>query len=351
MKLSLLSVPFFAAIILTGCNSGTPTTVPARNSAQLTAAGSTFVYPVMMQWVQAYGKDHQGLQINYQSIGSGGGIEQLKNGMVDFGASDAALDDEKLKEMPALVQIPESAGPVCITYNLEQLKEPLKLSGKTLSGIYLGTIKNWQDAAIKKDNPGVNLPKQGIVVVHRTDGSGTTNIFTTYLAAVNTKWKSQVSQGLSVSWPLGIGGKGSEGVTGVVKQSPGAIGYVELTYAEENHLPVAQIQNAAGKYISPTAAGTSAAIDAFSGELSKDVRTPIVNAPASAPDAYPISGLTFLLVPKQAKDPNKAAAVKGFVQYIITGGQDPAEQLHYAKIPASLQQIDQELLQQVQGGS
>ena len=155
MKLNLLSVPFFATIILTGCNSGTLTTVAARNSTQLTAAGSSFVYPVMMQWAQAYGKDHQGLQINYQSIGSGGGMEQLKNGMVDFGASDAALDDEKLKEMPALVQIPESAGPVCITYNLEQIKEPLKLSAKTLSGIYLGTIKNWQDAAIKKDNPGV----------------------------------------------------------------------------------------------------------------------------------------------------------------------------------------------------
>jgi phosphate transport system substrate-binding protein len=351
MKFSLLSVPFFAAIILTGCNSGTPTTVAARNSAQLTAAGSSFVYPVMMQWVQAYGKDHQGLQINYQSIGSGGGIEQLKNGMVDFGASDAALDDEKLKEMPALVQIPESAGPVCITYNLEQIKEPLKLSAKTLSGIYLGTIKNWQDAAIKKDNPGANLPKQNIVVVYRTDGSGTTNIFTTYLAVVSPKWKGQVGQGLSVSWPIGIGGKGSEGVTGVVKQSPGAIGYVELTYAQENKLPVALVQNLAGKYVSPTAAGTSAAIDAFSGELSKDVRTPIVNAPASAQDAYPISGLTFLLVPKQAKDLNKAGEVKGFVQYIITGGQDPAEQLHYAKIPASLQQIDEQLLQQVQGGS
>ncbi len=351
MKLSLLSVPLFATIILTGCNSGTPTTAAARNNTQLTAAGSSFVYPVMMRWVQAYGQDHQGLQINYQSIGSGGGIEQLKNGMVDIGASDAALDDEKLKEMPALVQIPESAGPVCITYNLEQLKEPLKLSAKTLSGIYLGTIKNWQDAAIKNDNPGINLPKQGIVVVYRTDGSGTTNIFTTYLAAVSPTWKSQVGQGLSVSWPIGIGGKGSEGVTGVVKQSPGAIGYVELTYAQENKLPVALVQNLAGKYVSPTAAGTSAAIDAFSGELSKDVRTPIVNAPASAQDAYPISGLTFLLVPKQAKDLNKAGEVKGFVQYIITGGQDPAEQLHYAKIPASLQQIDEQLLQQVQGGS
>jgi phosphate transport system substrate-binding protein len=351
MKLSLLSVPFFAAIILTGCNSGTPTTAAAHNSTQVTAAGSSFVYPVMMQWVQAYGQDHQGFQINYQSIGSGGGIEQLKNGMVDFGASDAALDDEKLKEMPALVQIPESAGPVCITYNLGQLKEPLKLSAKTLSGIYLGTIKNWQDAAIKNDNPGVNLPKEGIVVVYRTDGSGTTNIFTTYLAAVSPKWKSQVGQGLSVKWPVGLGGKGSEGVTGVVKQSFGTIGYVELTYAEENHLPVAQVQNLGGKYVSPTAAGTRAAIDAFSSELAKDVRAPIVNAPASAPDAYPISGLTFLLVPKQAKDANKAGAVKGFVQYIITSGQDSAEQLHYAKIPASLQQIDEQLLQQVQGGS
>jgi len=351
MKLSLLSVLFFATIILTDCNSGTTPSVASTNGAHVTAAGSSFVYPVMMQWIQAYQQNHQGLEINYQSIGSGGGIEQLKNGMVDFGASDAALNDEKVKEMPALVQIPESAGPVCITYNLEQVKEPLKLSAKTLSGIYLGTIKNWQGAAIKNDNPGVNLPKQGIVVVYRTDGSGTTNIFTTYLAAVSPKWKSQVGQGPSVKWPVGLGGKGSEGVTGVVKQSPGTIGYVELIYAEENHLPVARVQNLAGKYVSPTAAGTSAAIDAFSSELSKDVRSPIVNAPASAPDAYPISGLTFLLVPKQAKDPNKARAVKGFLQYIITGGQDPAEQLHYAKIPASLQQIDEQLLQQVQGGS
>jgi phosphate transport system substrate-binding protein len=351
MKLRLFFVPLLAAFVLVGCNSGTTASVATGNSAQLTAAGSSFVYPIMMRWVQAYQQNHQGLEINYQSIGSGGGIEQLKTGLVDFAASDAALDDEKLKEMPALVQIPESAGPVCITYNLGQIKEPLKLSGKTLSGIYLGTIKNWQDTAVKNDNPGVNLPNQGIVVVYRTDGSGTTNIFSTYLAAVSPKWKSQVGQGLSVSWPIGIGGKGSEGVTGVVKQSPGAIGYVELTYAEENNLPVVQIQNAAGKYISPTAAGTSAAIDAFSGELSKDVRTPIVNAPSSAPDAYPISGLTFLLVPKQAKEANKAGAVKGFVQYIITGGQGPAEQLHYAKIPVSLQQIDQQLLQQVQGGS
>lgn len=273
MKLRLFFVPLLAAVLLVGCNSG-KTASAAVYSAHVTAAGSSFVYPVMMRWVQAYQQDRQGLEINYQSIGSGGGIEELKKGVLDFAASDAALNDEKLKEMPALVQIPESAGPVCITYNLQQIKEPLKLSAKALSGIYLGTIKSWQDAAIKNDNPGVNLPNQGIVVVYRTDGSGTTNIFTTYLAAVSPRWKSQVGQGLSVSWPIGLGGKGSEGVTGVVKQISGAIGYVELTYAEENNLPVAQVQNAAGKYVSPTAAGTSAAIDAFSGELAKTYAHP-----------------------------------------------------------------------------
>ncbi len=248
-------------------------------NTHIIGAGSTFVYPLMSRWISDYQQKHQGVQINYQSIGSGGGIQQLKQGLVDFGASDAALDDQKLKEMPALVQVPETAGPVCITYNLPQLTQPLKLSGKTLSGIYLGTIKNWQDAAIKQENPGVNLPSQNIVVVHRSDGSGTTNIFTTYLSTVNPDWKSKVGVGLSVSWPLGIGGKGSEGVTGLVKQSPGAIGYVELTYALENHLPVVNMQNKAGKFVAPTAAGASAAIDAYSSELQKDVRTPIVDPP------------------------------------------------------------------------
>jgi len=351
VQLCLLLIPLFAAIITIGCSVAKPAVAATGDSAHIIAAGSSFVYPIMMRWVEAYQGDHQGLRINYQSIGSGGGIQQLKQGVLDFAASDAALDDQHLKEMPALVQIAESAGPVCITYNLEQLKVPLNLSAKTLSGIYLGTIKNWQDPAIKKDNPRVNLPKEGIEVVYRSDGSGTTNIFTTYLADVSPDWNSKVGKGLSVSWPLGLGGKGSEGVTGLVKQSPGAIGYVELTYAEENKLPVAKIQNTAGKYLSPTAAGTSAAIDAFSVALGKDVRTPIVNAPASAAEAYPISGLTFLLVPKQAKDPKNAGAVKGFVQYIITAGQTPAEQMHYAKIPASLQQIDEQLLGQVQGGS
>jgi len=333
------------------CSSKTSSNESAASNPQVIGAGSTFVYPEMSRWIDDYHRSHPDVEINYQSIGSGGGIQQLKKGLVNFGASDMALDDAQIKEMPALVQIPDSAGPVCITYNLEHLNEPLKLSAASLSGIYMGTIKNWQDASIRKDNPGVNLPNQNIVVVHRSDGSGTSNIFTTYLAAVNPDWGKKIGKGLSVSWPLGIGGKGSEGVTGLVKQNPGAIGYVELAFAQENKLPVAAVENKAGKFVLPSAEAASAAIDAFSAELAKDVRTPIVDPPASASNAYPISGLTFLLVPKQQTDPKRAGEVKSFVAYIISGGQATAAQLHYAEIPGSLQQTDQNLLNEVQGGS
>src|SRR5262249_19763323 len=285
--------------------------------------------------------------INYQSIGSGGGIQQLKKGLVDFGASDAALSDEQLKEMPPVIQLPESAGPVCITYNLPGLKDPLKLSSATLAGIYLGQIKTWQDGAIKRDNPGVSLPNTPIVVAHRSDGSGTTNIFTTYLSKVNPDWKKKVGQDISVSWPVGIGGKGSEGVTGVVKQTPGGIGYVELTYAKQNNLPVAQVRNQAGNWVDPSPAGTTAAIEGFHDELAKDIRTPIVDPPASAKDAYPICGLTFLLVPKDGSDVAKRQKVKSFVDYIINQGQDSAEGLSYAKLPQMLQSQDQTLANQM----
>ena len=274
----------------------------------------------------------------------------MKKGLVDFGATDAAVDDAQLKEMPPIVQLPESAGPVCITYNLPELKTPLKLSGATLAGIYLGKIKTWQDPAIKKDNPGVSLPNHNVVVAHRSDGSGTSNIFTSYLAKTSPEWDKQVGKGISVSWPVGIGGKGSEGVTGVVKQTPGGIGYVELTYAKENNLPVALVRNRAGQWIEPSSESTTAAIEAFGTELSKDVRTPIVDPPASATNAYPISGLTFLLVPKQFKDSSKGQTLKEFVHYIITQGQDPAGNMFYAKLPASLQEEDQNLLVQIGSG-
>src|SRR5579871_3193489 len=274
---------FLAILFALGCNSSN--NQPAQQP--IIGAGSTFINPAMTHWIADFQGKHPGVQINYQSIGSGGGIQQLKKGLVDFGASDAALDDQQLKEMPPLVQIPESAGPVCITYNLPAIKGQLKLSGTTLAGIYLGKIKKWQDAAIKKDNPGVSLPAYDIVVAHRSDGSGTTNIFTTYLAKISPDWQSQVGKGISVNWPTGLGGKGSEGVTGVVKQTPGGIGYVELTYATENKLPVVSVKNQAGAWIEPTAAGTTAAINAFAADIAKDVRAPIVDPPASAKDAYP----------------------------------------------------------------
>ena len=334
-----------STLFFTSCTSNPGT---GGGNAQIIGAGSTFVYPLMSRWIADYSQAHQGVQINYQSIGSGGGIQQLKQGLVDFGATDAALDDEKLKEMPALVQVPETAGPVCITYNLPQLKQPVRLSAKTLSGIYLGTIKNWADPAIKQENTGVQMPNQNIIVVHRSDGSGTSNIFTTYLGAVNPEWKSKVGVGLSVAWPLGIGGKGSEGVTGLVKQNPGAIGYVELTFALENKLPVVQMENKAGKFVAPTAGGASAAIDAYAAELQKDVRTPIVDPPASATEAYPISGLTFLLVPITPKDMSKGAKTKDFIEYVIGDGQAVTEQLHYSKLPPSLVAIDKALLDKVQ---
>ena len=326
-----------------GCNKSSGPVHPGGNNS-IIGAGSTFIYPIMTRWISAFQGSHPNVQINYQSIGSGGGIQQLKKGLIDFGASDAALDDEQLKEMPPLLQIPESAGPVCITYNLPELKSPLKLSAETLSGIFLGKITSWQDPKIKQENKGVSLPNHAILVSHRSDGSGTTNIFTTYLAAVSPEWEKSVGKGISVKWPVGVGGKGSEGVTGVVRQAAGSIGYVELSYAKDNNLPVAMIRNQAGNWEQPTAAGTTAAIDAFRNELASDVRTAIVNPPASAKDAYPISGLTYLLVPKDGPDEGKRQMVKEFIEYVITEGQASADSLYYAKLPSGLADQDQKLL-------
>jgi phosphate transport system substrate-binding protein len=342
-KLTVAAIAAAALISTAGCKSGNN----RQESVMLSGAGSTFVYPVMTRWIQDYSQQHSNVRVNYQSIGSGGGIQQVKMGTVDFGASDAALDDGQLKEMKPVIQIPESAGPVCITYNLPGLKEPLKLSPQALAAIFLGTIKSWQDPAITKDNPGAQMPKLPVIVAHRADGSGTTNIFTTYLSAVSSEWQSKVGKGNSVSWPVGIGGKGSEGVTGNIRNSPGAIGYVELTYAEQNHLPVAKIRNQAGEYIAPTAQAATAAINAFSSQLAQDPRSPIVNPPATAKDAYPIAGMTFLIIPRDGSDKVKRSALKSFVQYIITDGQTTAGSLNYAPLPDGVKQYDQQQLQEM----
>jgi phosphate transport system substrate-binding protein len=341
-RLSALASAALLSIAVVACNSSN-----SSESVQIAGAGSTFVYPVMTRWIQDFSQSHQNVQINYQSIGSGGGIEQVKNKTVDFGASDAPLSDSALAAMQPLVQIPETAGPVCITYNLPGLTQPLQLSPEVLAGIFLGKITRWNDPKIARDNPGVHLPSSGVVVVHRADGSGTTNIFTTYLSAVSDAWKQKAGAGNSVEWPVGLGGKGSEGVTGQLRQAPGAIGYVELTYAQQNKLPVAKIKNEAGQYVSPTAAGTTAAIAAFAAKLAQDPRQPIVNPPASAPTAYPISGLTFLLIPKDGPDKAKRAALKSFVEYVIGPGQATAGTLNYAPLPDEVKQYDAQQLTQM----
>jgi phosphate transport system substrate-binding protein len=325
---------------LSACNS-------SNSNVTISGAGSTFVNPVMTRWTADFTRVHSNVQINYQSIGSGAGIQQVKAKTVDFGASDASLNDQQLSGMDPVIQIPESAGPVCITYNLPGLTNPLRLSPGALAGIFLGTIKTWTDPQLAKDNPGVKLPAVPVVVSHRSESSGTTSIFTTYLAAISPDWLSKVGKGTAVSWPVGIGGKGSEGVTGNIRNTPGAIGYVELTYAQQNHLPTAAIENAAGQYVQPSAPGTTAAIAAFTAQLTQDPRTPIVNPPASAPDAYPISGLTFLIIPKDGPDKGKRTALKQFAQYIITDGQPTAGALNYAPLPDGVKTYDQQQLQQL----
>jgi phosphate transport system substrate-binding protein len=334
-----------ALTLLTSCNSSSSTVA-------LNGAGSTFVYPVMGRWIQDFQQSHSNVRINYQSIGSGGGIQQVRSGTIDFGASDAPLSDQDMAQMAPVIQIPESAGPICVTYNLDGLDKPLQLSSDTLAGIFLGKITSWQDPLVKKDNPGENLPNAKITVVHRAESSGTTAAFTTYLSAVSQDWAQQVSKGTAVKWPTGLGAKGSEGVTGQVKQLPGAISYVELTYATQNKLPVAAIKNQAGKYVLPSTAGTTAAIDAFKDQLAKDPRTSIANPPASASDAYPISTLTFLIIPKDGKDPQKRAALKQFIVYVVTDGQQAASGLNYAPLPDAVKQQDVQALGQltVNGG-
>jgi phosphate transport system substrate-binding protein len=318
--------------------------LPAQVS--LTGAGATFPYPLYSRWFAEYHQAHPDVQINYQPIGSGGGIQQVRNKTVDFGASDAPLSDQQLKSLPPIVQLAMTAGPVCLTYNLPEISgKTLHLTPEVLSGIYLGHITKWNDGKITSINPGLNLPGAAILVVHRSDGSGTTNIFTTYLSAVSSEWESKVGHSTSVNWPVGIGGKGNDGVAGNVKNTHGAFGYVELAYALENHLPLAELKNKSGRYMTPTPEGVTAALKANAASLAKDVRNPIVNS--SAPDAYPICGLTFLLVPKTIPDAARRHALKAFIGWALTTGQNDAGSLHYARLPVAVAKVDNGLLSQV----
>lgn len=353
--LGILGLALLTVILTAGCEDRTDVAPPpdfAQSSAAnaIGAAGSTFVAPLMENWIASYEKMVPSVQVNYRPVGSGDGIDEFGKQLAEFAASDKPLSDDQIAAMFPTVQVPVTAGPVCITYNLPGLASPLRLSASTLAGIYLGTIVTWQDPAIARDNPGVKLPLAPVIVTHRSDGSGTTYIFTSYLNKVSPDWARKAGAGLTVTWPIGLSAQGTKQLVDLIAQTPGTIGYAELGYAKQNNLPVASIQNQAGVFVAPSPASTTAAVQAFSDALAKDLRTPIVNPPASAKDAYPISGLTFLLVRKDASEMGQQKALKSFIAYAIGNGQDAAEGLFYAKLPPSLQQQDQALLGQLTAG-
>jgi len=308
--------------------------LPVMAQTQLNGAGATFPYPMYSKWFSEYNKLHPDVQINYQSIGSGGGIRQVLNGTVDFGASDGPMTDEQLKEAKVkILHIPTVLGADVPAYNVTGVSGELKFTPQALADIFLGKIKTWNDPAIAKANPGVNLPNQEIIVVHRSDGSGTTYIFTDYLSKVSKDWESHVGKGTSVKWPVGLGGKGNEGVAGQIRQLQGAIGYVELIYAVQNKISYGSVQNAAGTFVKATLDGVTEAAGSVK-TMPADFRVSITNAPGKT--AYPISSFTWLLIPVQAKDANKGKIITDFLNWMVTDGQKMTNQLSYAPLPASV---------------
>jgi len=302
----------------------------ASAQSTINGAGATFPYPMYSKWFSEYNKQRPEVRINYQSIGSGGGIQQLLAGTVDFGATDGPMTDAQLEKAKGkILHVPTVLGSVVPAYNLPDVKQELKFTPQILADIFLGKITSWNDKAIASVNKDVTLPGQPIVVVHRSDGSGTTYCFTDYLSKVSSEWKNSVGKGTSVKWPLGLGGKGNEGVAGVVRQMPGAIGYVELIYAVQNKIPYGSVRNSNGNFVKASLEATSAA--AASASMPPDFRVSITNAPGN--DAYPISTFTWLLIPEQSRDPNKGKMIKEFLTWMLGPGQEMTKQLTYAPLP------------------
>lgn len=311
------------------------TRLAADNPVLINAAGATFPYPIYSKWFDVYHQKNPSIQINYASVGSGAGITQLLNGTVDFGASDGPMTDEQLSSAKIkILHFPTVLGADVPTYNISGVNAELNFTQKALAGIYLGTITKWNDPEIANANKGVNLPSSDIVVVHRSDGSGTTYIWTDFLSKASSEWASKVGKKTSVNWPVGLGGKGNEGVSGLVKQTPGSIGYVELIYAVQNHMSYGKVQNANGKFVKADLAGVSAAASGAAKSMPEDFRVSITNAPG--PAAYPISSFTWLLIPEKISDATKRDAIKGFLRWMLADGQGYNESLSYAKLPSAV---------------
>jgi len=322
--------------------------VIAMGTAQaqkLTAAGATFPYPIYSKWFSEYSSSHPGVEVNYASIGSGGGIAQVTKGLVDFGASDMPMTDEMLSASPIkLIHIPTVLGAVVPVYNVSGGKD-LRFSSDVLADIYLGKVSNWNDARIAKDNPDIKFPDKAIVIVHRSDGSGTTYIFTDYLSKISADWKSRVGKGTSVSWPVGLGAKGNEGVAGMVRQMEGAMGYVELIYALQNKITFGSVRNISGAFVKASLESTTAAAASVK-TMPDDFRVSITNAPGK--DAYPISSFTWLLIPQKSNDPAKGKILHDFLTWMLDKGESMVSSLNYAPLPSNVAEKVRARIQQVQ---
>jgi phosphate transport system substrate-binding protein len=317
----------------------------------INGAGATFPYPIYSKWFDEYQKKNPTVEINYQSIGSGGGIRQVTEGTVDFGASDGPMNDEQIKAFQekhgfGILHFPTVLGADVPTYNIPGVTVALNFTPEALAGIFLGKITKWNDPAIVAANKGVNLPGSDIVVVHRSDGSGTTYIWTDYLSKVSEEWKSKVGKGASVNWPVGLGGKGNEGVTGQIKNAPNSIGYVELIYAVSNNIPYGNVKNSSGVFVKADLASVSAAAAAVAKSMPDDFRVSITDPPGKT--AYPIASFTWLLIPERFSDAAKRDAIKAFVKWMLTDGQNYTEQLSYAKLPKEVIAKEEMALAKVQ---
>jgi phosphate transport system substrate-binding protein len=325
---------------------------PVLHSAQtlINGAGATFPYPIYSKWFNEYRKLHPDIQINYQSIGSGGGIKQVTEGTVDFGASDGPMNEEQLQEFrtkhnSGVLHFPTVLGAVVVTYNIPGVTDSLDLTPEAISGIYLGKVTRWNDAAIASANPKLKLPNADIIVVHRSDGSGTSYCWTDYLSKVNSEWKTKVGKGTSVNWPVGIGGKGNEGVSAQVKQTANSIGYVELIYAIQNRLPYAKVKNSAGIFVKPDLATTTAAASGAAKDMPDDFRVSITNSPGH--EAYPIATFTWLLIPEKIQDSAKRKALTDFLRWMMTSGQEMTEALSYARLPSEVIAKEQKAIEKL----
>ncbi len=313
---------------------------------QINGAGATFPYPIYSKWFSEYNKLHPDIEINYQSIGSGGGIRQLTNQTVFFGATDGPMTkDQQLAAPGSILHLPSVLGGCVPIYNIPGVTAALKFTGPVLADIFLGKITKWNDPAIVKNNPGVNLPGTTITVVHRSDGSGTTYIWVDYLGKISPEWKTKVGIATSVNWPVGLGGPGNEGVSGLVKQTPGAIGYVELIYALQNKISYGSVQNMDGTFVSATVESVTAAATAAAGKMPPDFRVSITNAPGK--DAYPISSFTWLLFYENPKDKRMAKTMVEFMKWALTDGQKFAPELGYAPLPQEVVKLEMAALQKI----